>query len=113
MQALNPMMQWEMYAPGTAIAFSAVAEETGIRVVLQRDNENILTGAAADTTTLLRVSQELRAQLQGLGYAAKPPAERRSALGGGPCWGPATPLQSSLIETLLNCAPRAVMSSVA
>ena len=113
MQALNPMMQWEMYAPGTAIAFSAIAEETGIRVVLQRDNEQILTGAAADTTMLLRVSQQLRAQLQGLGYVSKPPAERLSVLEGGPCWGPAAPLQSSLIETLLNPASRAAMSSAA
>jgi hypothetical protein len=113
MQALNTMMQWEMYAPGTAIAFSAVADDAGIRVTLQRDNENILTGAAADTTMLFRVSQELRAQLQGLGYVAKPPAGRMTALEGGPCWGPAAPLQSSLIETLLQPGARAAMSSAA
>jgi hypothetical protein len=102
MQALDPIMQWEMYAPGTAIAFSAVPEGQGIRVTLERDNAAILSGAAADTTMLLRVSQELRAQLQGLGYVAKRPADRLSALEGGPCWGPAAPLQSSLIETLLR-----------
>ncbi|HET7697051.1 MAG TPA: hypothetical protein VFK57_15170 [Vicinamibacterales bacterium] len=107
MQALNPMMQWEMYAPGTAIAFSAVADDSGIRVTLQRDQMPVLTGAAADTTMLLRLSQQLRAQLQGLGYASKPPAGRLSALEGGPCWGPAAPLNSSLIETLLRAAPRA------
>jgi hypothetical protein len=113
MQALNPMMQWEMYAPGTAIAFSAVAEDSGIRVTLERDNERLLTGAASDTATLLRVSQELRAQLRGLGYVAKPPADRGSALEGGPCWGPAAPLQSSLIETLLQAGSRTAMSSAA
>jgi hypothetical protein len=106
MQALDPIMQWEMYAPGTAIAFSAVAEGQGIRVTLERDNTAILTGAAADTTMLLRVSQDLRTQLQGLGYVVKRPADRLSALEGGPCWGPAAPLQSSLIETLLQAARR-------
>jgi hypothetical protein len=113
MQALNPMMQWEMYAPGTAIAFSAVADGSGIRVMLQRDEMEILSGAAADTTMLLRVSQELRAQLMGLGYVSKPLAERASALEGGPCWGPAAPLHSSLIDTLLQPASRADISSAA
>ena len=100
MEALNPIMQWEMYAQGTAIVFSAVAEDTGIRVMLERDALPILTGAAPDTATLLRVSQELRAQLKGQGYAVKRPADRVSALEGGPCWGPASPLQPCLIESL-------------
>ena len=113
MQALNTMMHWEMYAPGTAIVFSAVADDSGIRVMLKRDERPILTGAAADTTSLFRVSQELRAQLQGLGYLSKPPADRISALEGGPCWGPAAPLQASLIETLLQAAPRVAMSPAA
>ena len=105
MQGQNPlMMQWEMYAPGTAIAFCAFAEERGIRVTLQRDSTPILSGAAADTTLLLRLSQKLRAQLQELGYVATPPTGARSALEGGPCWGPAAPLQSSLIDTLLQAA---------
>ena len=107
------MMQWEMYAPGTAIAFSAVDDGSGIRVMLQRDHTPILSGAAADTTTLLRVSQELRAQLMGLGYVSKPPADRSSVLEGGPCWGPAAPLQSSLIDTLLQAAPRQAISTAA
>ena len=97
---LNPIMQWEMYAPGTAIVFSAVAEESGIRVMLERDQTTILTGAAADTTMLLRVSQELRAQLKGLGYAVTRPADRPSAFEDGPCRGAASPLQTSLIESL-------------
>ena len=113
MQAPNPIMQWEMYGPGTAIAFCAVAEDSGIRVTVERDHTPLLTAAAADTTMLLRVSQELRAQLMGLGYLSKPPADRRSALEGGPCWGPAAPLQSSLIETFLAAAPRQAISSAA
>jgi hypothetical protein len=107
------MMHWEMYGPGTAIAFSAVADGRGIRVTLQRDETPILSGAAADTTMLLRVSQQLRAQLTGLGYASKPPADRVSALEGGPCWGPAAPLHSSLIESLLQTATGAAISAAA
>lgn len=100
MSAINPVMQWEMYAPGTAVAFSAIADESGIRIVLERDKAPVLTGAAADTAMLFRMSKDLRDQLGLAGYMAKPLAEDAALMGGGPCWGPASPLCSSLIDSL-------------
>jgi hypothetical protein len=94
------VLQWEMYGPGTAVAFCAIAEEHGFRVILERDRASVLTGTAGDTETLIRMSQELRSQLQQLGYAPKPLAARTALLGGGPCWGPAAPLDSRLIQSL-------------
>jgi hypothetical protein len=93
-------MQWQMYAPGSVMAFSAVANAEGIRVVLERDFAPVISGDAADTTALLRVSKDLRAQLFQRGYTATPLAERTAVLEGGPCWGPAAPLHCSLIESL-------------
>lgn len=94
-------MQWQMYGPGTVMAFSAVADTEGIRVMLERDFAPVISGDAADTAALLRVSQDLRAQLFERGYTATPLAGRAAILGGGPCWGPAAPLDCSLIESLL------------
>ena len=88
-----------MYAPGTILAFSAVADARGIRMMLDRDYAPVISHAAPDTTALLRVSQELRAHLRQLGYSATP-VNGRMASGGGPCWGPAAPLPSSLIDVL-------------
>lgn len=100
MEALNPIMHWEMYAPGTAIAFSAVAEPGGIRVMLERDERPLLNSPAFDMPMMFRLSQDLRAQLTVLGFVAKPLATCVSVLEGGPCWGPAAPLQASLFASL-------------
>jgi hypothetical protein len=94
------VMQWQMYAPGTVMAFSAIADTKGIRVMLERDCAPVISADAADTTVLLRVSKELRTQLLQRGFTATPLAERAAVLGGGPCWGPAAPLDCSLIESL-------------
>jgi hypothetical protein len=100
MDAASSIMRWEMYAPGTAIAFTALAEPTGIRVVLKRDGMPILSSPAFDMPMMFRLSQDLRAQLTALGFAAKPLADCLSVLEGGPCWGPAAPLQASLFTSL-------------
>lgn len=99
-EAQTQVMQWQMYAPGTVMAFSAIADTNGIRVMLERDFAPVISAGAVDTTALLRVSKDLRAQLRRCGYTATPLAERAAVLGGGPCWGPAAPLACSLIESL-------------
>jgi hypothetical protein len=98
--ASSHALHWEMYGPGTALAFCADADTHGYRVVLERDRSPVLTVRVADAPALFRVSAGLRAQLEHLGYGVKPRPGRASDLDGGPCWGPAAPLHSSLIESL-------------
>lgn len=96
----SPALQWTMYAPGSIVAFCATNEETGFRVVLERDDEPVITSVADDSSTLLRMSNALRARLQDLGFAATPKSCALGILAGGPCWGPGAPLASSLIESI-------------
>jgi hypothetical protein len=90
-----------MYGPGTEFAFFAEVDPGGYRLTLARDRSPIVIGTAGDSTALFRISQDLRSQLQRLGYDARPLPQRASVLsGGGLCWGPGAPIHSSLLESL-------------
>lgn len=93
-------MHWQMYHRGSVVEFRAVREPFGCELQIVRDEQVLATDIAPDTATLLRKSSELRERLQQLGFAVKPDPLRASQLVGGPCWGPAAPLQSSLVEAL-------------
>ena len=93
------VLQWNMYGPGTEFAFFAEVARDGYRVTLARDRAPIVIGRASDNAMLFRISQDLRSQLQRLGYEALP--QRASVLaGGGLCWGPGAPVHSSLLDSL-------------
>lgn len=93
------VLHWNMYGPGTEFAFFAEVARDGYRVTLARDRSPIVIGNASDSATLFRISQDLRSQLQRLGYEALP--QRASVLaGGGLCWGPGAPVHSSLLDSL-------------
>ena len=94
------VLQWEMYGRGTAVAFSAYREESGFEIVLRRDDELLVTTRVAESQALLKQSSDLREYLQRLGFAPKPSEPRASHLTGGVCWGPAAPLQSSIVSAL-------------
>lgn len=94
------LIQWEMYHRGSVVEFRGVREPNGYELQIVRDEQVLATDVAPDAATLLRKSSELRERLQQLGFGAKPDPVRASQLVGGPCWGPATPLQSSLLEAL-------------
>lgn len=68
----TPVLRWSMYGPGTEFAFFAEVAQDGYRLTLARDRAPIVVRTATDTSTLFRISQDLRAQLQRLGYDARP-----------------------------------------
>jgi hypothetical protein len=96
----NQVLQWEMYGPGTAVAFVAVRQDEGYDLRVTRDEQVLVRDVAPDTSTLMRKSSDLRSHLQWLGFAPKPTAPRTSLLGGGVCWGPAGPMPSSMLKAL-------------
>jgi hypothetical protein len=94
------VLQWEMHAGGTYISFIAERSEQGYGLTVKRDDAVVMSDVARDGTVLFRKSQELRAALHEIGYTAKPPAVRTSQLLGGICWGPAAPLNLSIVNAL-------------
>lgn len=94
------VLQWEMHADGTCISFVAQRSDEGYGLVVKRDDAVVISDVATDGTALFRKSHELRAALHEIGYAPKPPAIRTSQLRGGICWGPAAPLNLSIIDAL-------------
>ena len=95
------VLRWELYGRGTALEFLAVRGAGGFELLIKRDDDVVLSTRAADADTVLRKSSELRERLQQLGFEAKPTALRTSHLSGGVCWGPAAPIQSSIVDALL------------
>jgi hypothetical protein len=100
--ATSNVFEWGMHAPGTSLQFAARRNENAYEVVIQHDETVVMTYRVPDGGTVLRKSQELRSQLQRLGYSPKPRALREPAFSGGPCWGPAQPLESSILQVLLS-----------
>jgi hypothetical protein len=66
---LNSVLEWEMHSPCGDVRFHAAREGHGYSVVVEKDGAMALTAMAPDGVTLLRRSHDLRAALQGLGYA--------------------------------------------
>ena len=58
-----------MHSPAGDVRFSAAREGDGYSVVVEKDGAMALAAIAPDGVTLLKRSQQLRAALQGLGYA--------------------------------------------
>jgi hypothetical protein len=94
------VLQWEMHASGTHISFIAQRSGEGYGLLVKRDDAVLMSDIASDGTVLFRKSQELRAALHGIGFAPKPLAARTSQLQGGICWGPAAPLNMSIVNAL-------------
>jgi hypothetical protein len=93
-------LQWEMHGDGTYVSFIAQRSEEGYGLVVKRDDTVVISDVATNATALFRKSQGVRAALQAIGYAPKPAASRTSQLLGGICWGPAAPLNLSIIDAL-------------
>jgi hypothetical protein len=66
---LTRVLEWEMHSAFGDVRFHAAREGQGYSVVVEKDGAMALTAMAPDGVTLLRRSQDLRAALQGLGYA--------------------------------------------
>jgi hypothetical protein len=96
----TPVMQWEMYGPGSRIQFCGHREGPGFGLRVMRDDTTVLAVDAPNVDTLLRCSSQLRGHLQQLGYAVRPLPARSSQLTGGVCWGPAAPLNSGLLDSV-------------
>jgi hypothetical protein len=92
-----------MYGVDTTMSFSAQTDGEGFQITLARDNAALISGMAADMTMLFRMSQDLRNRLNDLGYKSQPQTSRLAGLAGGLCWGPASPLDASLIGPLVQC----------
>ena len=97
---VTSVMQWEMYGPGSTIEFCGVQRQDGYGIRVMRDRVPVLMAEAENIEGLLRRSSQLREHLQQVGYAVRPLASRASQFGGGLCWGPAAPLDSSLLQSL-------------
>lgn len=97
-ETITPVMQWEMYGPGSTIQFCGVRDAEGYGVRITRDETMLLAAGKASASTLLSYSTRLREHLQRHGYAVKPLAARDTQYPAGPCWGPATPLDASLLS---------------
>jgi len=93
-------LEWEMHGVSTEVRIMAARARRGYDIVVEKDGDTVLTDVAPDGTALLRTSQELRARLQQLGYVPKPVPWRAPHLTGGVCWGPARPLEGSVVEAL-------------
>lgn len=95
------ILRWELYGRETAVEFLAVRGVGGFELLVKKDDSVVLSTLAGDTDTLLRQSSELRGRLLQLGFECKPRGARSSHLTGGVCWGPAAPIQSSIVDALL------------
>ena len=100
MAAESNVFHWEMYGPHTAVTLSAQVNDQGYRMMIRHDGALVFSQMLMDCEALFRISSELRAHLQQAGYRTVPLPERAPVLGGGPCWGPATPIHSSLVSVL-------------
>lgn len=100
-------LHWEMYGVETVLSFSAMTTADGFQMTLERDHAPVITGRAADPAVLFRVSADLRQRLNQLGYESQPQTCPVVALCGGLAWGPASPLDASLITPLCGTAHRA------
>lgn len=96
----TPAMHWRMFGPGATVEFCGLRSADGYAMSVKRETDTVMTALAPDAPALLRASSLLRERLQQLGYSTTPPATRAAVLQAGPCWGPATPLQPIIIETL-------------
>jgi hypothetical protein len=96
------VLQWDMHAPGTRLHFAARRAADAYQVIINKDDAVLMTYDVADGGSLLRKSQEIREQLQRLGYSRTPTAVRAPHASGGICWGPAQPLESSIMSILLS-----------
>ena len=96
-----PMFQWQMYGPGSAVEFSASRNEAGYGLVVTRNQELLVSCAVSDVPAMFLKSSHLREHLQRLGFAATPAGEFESQLGGGVSWGPASPLDSSVVAAFI------------
>jgi hypothetical protein len=94
----TPVMQWEMYGPGSIIQFCGVRSEDGYGVRISRDDTAVFAADAASGASVMTYSTQLREHLQGRGFSPKPLAARSPQMAGGPCWGPAAPLDASLLS---------------
>ena len=92
-----PLMQWEMYAAGTTLQFRGLRDDGGFGIEVSRDDMTVFVAGAESLDGVLHYSTELRDRLQLRGYAVRPLASRVAQLTAGPCWGPAAPLDSSLL----------------
>jgi hypothetical protein len=100
MDLTTTIMEWEMYGPGCSIQFSGHRGSGGFGLRVTRDDRTVLVVEAPSMETLLRCSSQLRDHLFQAGYVARPLASRVSQLTAGPCWGPAAPLNSGLLESV-------------
>ena len=96
----EPLMQWEMYGPSTALQFLALRVDDGYSLTVTRDHSLVMSAFAETGESLLRKSAGLRDHLRELGYAAKPLPSRAVQLPGGLCWGPSSALASSMLLPL-------------
>jgi hypothetical protein len=96
------VLEWDMHAPGTSLHFAARRAADAYEVVINKDDAVLMTYDVADGGSLLRKSHEMRQQLQRLGYSTTPMPVRAPHASGGICWGPAQPLESSVMEILLS-----------
>lgn len=96
-----PVLQWEMYGLGSAVQFSALRDEEGYGLVVKRDKKLLVRCAVSDVSGMLLKSSHLREHLQKLGFATMPTESYDSELGGGLTWGPAAPLDSSVVQAFM------------
>jgi hypothetical protein len=96
------VLEWNMHAPGTSLHFTARRAADAYQVTINKDDAVLVTYDVADAGRLLQKSQELREQLQRLGYSRTPMPVRVPHASGGICWGPAQPLETSIVAVLLS-----------
>jgi hypothetical protein len=94
------VVEWEMYGPGSIIRFCGHRDGNAFELRVMRDDTTVVTAAATSAESLLRTSTQLRDHLHQHGYAVRPLASRASQLSAGPCWGPAAPLDSALLQSI-------------
>ncbi len=100
MDTQSPVLYWEMYGPHTAVVLNADVNDEGYRLMLRHDGALVLSQLLTAGDALFRVSSDLRTHLQQAGFRTQPLPDRAPVLSGGPCWGPATPIHSSLVNVL-------------
>jgi hypothetical protein len=90
-------LQWDMYGRGSTVAFNAHRVAGGYDMTVTRDAQLLIRAHADNQATLLMRSSALRERLQSIGFVPQPDAQA-TQVGGGLCWGPAAPIESSLVE---------------
>ena len=98
----NEVLRWDMYGAGTAVAFRAMRLDDRYELSVSRGEDLLAMSHTEDGETMLRRSSALRECLREIGFAPKPDGQRTSHLSGGVCWGPAAPIQSSVVHALLG-----------